>query len=52
MNTELQEKLGDELYEALSQRRVLEPLSTRYPDIGIADAYAAAAHARAAHCCG
>ncbi|WP_057092681.1 2-oxopent-4-enoate hydratase [Comamonas thiooxydans] len=44
MNTELQEKLGDELYEALSQRRVLEPLSTRYPDIGIADAYAVQQH--------
>ncbi|MBL5980068.1 2-oxopent-4-enoate hydratase [Comamonas sp. NyZ500] len=44
MNTELQEKLGDELYEALSQRRVLEPLSTRYPDISIADAYAVQQH--------
>lgn len=44
MNTELQEKLGDELYEALSQRRVLEPLSTRYPDIGIVDAYAVQQH--------
>lgn len=40
MNTELQEKLGDELYEALSQRRVLEPLSTRHPDITIEHAYA------------
>ncbi|WP_039050863.1 2-oxopent-4-enoate hydratase [Comamonas thiooxydans] len=44
MNTELQEKLGDELYEALSQRRVLEPLSTRYSDISIADAYAVQQH--------
>lgn len=44
MNTELQEKLGDELYEALSQRWVLEPLSTRYPDISIADAYAVQQH--------
>jgi 2-oxopent-4-enoate/cis-2-oxohex-4-enoate hydratase len=44
MNTELQEKLGDELYEALSQRPVLEPLSTRYPDIAIADAYAVQQH--------
>ncbi|OAD83106.1 2-oxopent-4-enoate hydratase [Comamonas thiooxydans] len=44
MNTELQEKLGDELYEALSQHRVLEPLSTRYPDISIADAYAVQQH--------
>lgn len=40
MNTELQEKLGDELYEALSQRRVLEPLSTRHPEITIEHAYA------------
>ena len=40
MNSELHRKLGDELYDALSQCRVLEPLSTRHPDIGIEDAYA------------
>ena len=33
------ERLGDELYLALRERRVLEPLTTRHPDITIDDAY-------------
>lgn len=40
MNTELQHALGDELYAALRECRVVEPLSNRHPDITIDDAYA------------
>ena len=32
--------LGDELYQALKDCRTLEPLSSRYPEISIDDAYA------------
>jgi 2-oxopent-4-enoate/cis-2-oxohex-4-enoate hydratase len=32
-------QLGDELYNALVTRQVLEPLTNRYPDITIEDAY-------------
>ncbi|WP_038204612.1 2-oxopent-4-enoate hydratase [Xenophilus azovorans] len=39
MNTESIDPLGDELYEALQARRVVEPLSARHPDIGIEQAY-------------
>ncbi|MGR4897332.1 2-oxopent-4-enoate hydratase [Stenotrophomonas sp. LARHCG68] len=40
MNTELQETLGDELYVALRDRQVVEPLTARHPDITIEHAYA------------
>lgn len=40
MNTDLQEKLGDELYVALRDRQVVEPLSSRHPDITLEHAYA------------
>jgi 2-oxopent-4-enoate/cis-2-oxohex-4-enoate hydratase len=40
MNTELQHSLGDELYAALRECKVVEPLSNRHPDITIDDAYA------------
>ena len=39
MNTQLREKLGDELYQALIQRQTLEPLTNRHPEITIDDAY-------------
>ncbi len=39
MNTELTERLGDELHEALQSRRMIEPLSERHPDITIEHAY-------------
>lgn len=32
-------QLGDELYEALSSRKVVDPLTNRHPDITIEDAY-------------
>jgi 2-oxopent-4-enoate/cis-2-oxohex-4-enoate hydratase len=32
-------KLGDELFQALTTRTVVDPLTTRFPDITIADAY-------------
>lgn len=34
------DQLGDELYQALSARQMVEPLSNRHPDITIEDAYA------------
>jgi 2-oxopent-4-enoate/cis-2-oxohex-4-enoate hydratase len=34
-----QTRFGDELYEALRARRTVAPLTTRVPDIAIADAY-------------
>lgn len=40
MNTPLHEQLGEELYQALRQRQVLEPLSNRHPGLTIEDAYA------------
>ena len=40
MTPALIEQLGDELYQALTQRQVLEPLTNRYADITIEDAYA------------
>ena len=38
------QQLGDELYHALAQRQVVEPLSKRYPAISIDDAYAIQQH--------
>jgi len=40
MNTSLHDQLGDELYQALIQCQVLEPLTSRHPDLTIEDAYA------------
>ena len=40
MNSTLIEQLGDELYGALTACQVLDPLSSRHPDITIEDAYA------------
>ena len=40
MTPALIEQLGDELYQALTQCQVLEPLTSRHPDITIDDAYA------------
>ncbi|MBS7349785.1 MAG: 2-oxopent-4-enoate hydratase [Comamonas sp.] len=40
MTPELIDQLGGELYDALTQCRTLEPLTNRYPDITIEDAYA------------
>jgi 2-oxopent-4-enoate/cis-2-oxohex-4-enoate hydratase len=40
MKPQVIETLGDELYEALTQCRVVEPLTARHPDITIDDAYA------------
>ena len=40
MNSTLIEQLGDELYDALTACQVLDPLSSRHPDITIEDAYA------------
>lgn len=40
MHTELIESLGDALYEALIERRTVTPLTSRHPDITVADAYA------------
>ena len=40
MDTALIRQLGDELFDALSERRTLTPLTTRYADITVDDAYA------------
>lgn len=40
MTPVLIEQLGDELYQALTQRQMLEPLTNRHADITIEDAYA------------
>lgn len=40
MNTQLYDTLGDELHAALREARPVEPLSARYPQLGIDDAYA------------
>ena len=39
MNPELITSLGDELYQALGARRVVDPLTSRHADITIEDAY-------------
>ncbi|MBI4984084.1 MAG: 2-oxopent-4-enoate hydratase [Rhodocyclales bacterium] len=39
MDQPLIETLGDELYAALTQRQVVDPLTVRHPDIAIDDAY-------------
>ena len=39
MENSLIESLGDELYLAMTERRVVDPLTARHPDIGIDDAY-------------
>jgi len=44
MNTELQKKIGEELYHALCNRKMLKPLTDRYPGISITDAYAIQQH--------
>jgi 2-oxopent-4-enoate/cis-2-oxohex-4-enoate hydratase len=40
MNPELINTLGDELFDALKGCKVVEPLTSRFPEIGIDDAYA------------
>ncbi|MFT3759278.1 fumarylacetoacetate hydrolase family protein [Thauera sp.] len=44
MDDTLIRRLGDELYDALRQRRTLAPLTERHPDIGIDDAYRISLH--------
>jgi len=44
MNTELHKQLGAELYHALRKGQMVEPLTTRHPDIEISDAYAIQQH--------
>lgn len=44
MNKELIARCGDELYEALINRHTLAPLTERYPDISIDDAYDISLH--------
>lgn len=39
MDTHTRQELGDELYGALRHRRMLDPLTDRYPDMSIGDAY-------------
>lgn len=39
MQAQLIEQLGNELYEALVHTQTLQPLTTRYPDMSIEDAY-------------
>jgi 2-oxopent-4-enoate/cis-2-oxohex-4-enoate hydratase len=39
MDAQLIEALGDELYQAMVARTVVEPLTSRHPDITIEDAY-------------
>ena len=40
MEKNLIEQLGDELYDAMKNRRVVDPLTSRFPDIDIQAAYA------------
>ncbi len=40
MNTQLTSTLGDELFDALRTRRVIDPLTDAHPDLTIEDAYA------------
>jgi len=44
MDKALTDALGDELFAALRACRTVEPLSTRYPDIGVEDAYQISLH--------
>jgi len=44
MNDQLRQTLGAELYQALRQGQMIAPLTSRYPDIEIADAYAIQQH--------
>lgn len=39
MDAKLIETLGDELYHAMTTRTVVEPLTSRHPDITIENAY-------------
>jgi 2-oxopent-4-enoate/cis-2-oxohex-4-enoate hydratase len=39
METKLIHRLGDELYQALSSRQVVDPLTSRHADMSIEDAY-------------
>jgi 2-oxopent-4-enoate/cis-2-oxohex-4-enoate hydratase len=39
MDTKIINRLGDELYQALNSRQVVDPLTSRHPDIAIEDAY-------------
>jgi 2-oxopent-4-enoate/cis-2-oxohex-4-enoate hydratase len=39
MQTSLIETLGDELYHAMSTQTVVEPLTSRHPEITIENAY-------------
>jgi 2-oxopent-4-enoate/cis-2-oxohex-4-enoate hydratase len=39
-NSELIDRLGDELHAALTARRTIDPISARHPELTIADAYA------------
>ena len=40
MEAQLISKLGDELFVALTERKAIEPLTSRHPDLSIDDAYA------------
>lgn len=42
--TDLNTTLGDELYDALRQRRMLEPLTNRHPQLTVEDAYRISLH--------
>ncbi|ENO78573.1 fumarylacetoacetate hydrolase family protein [Thauera sp. 63] len=44
MDNTLIRQLGDELYDALRQRRTLAPLTDRHPDIDVDDAYHVSLH--------
>ena len=44
MNQPSLQALGDELYTALTSQQMIEPLSTRHPDLTIEDAYAIQQH--------
>ena len=39
MTPALIEQLGDELYQAMTTQTVVDPLTSRYPDITIENAY-------------
>ncbi len=40
MTPDIQQQLGDELFDALQARRTVPPLTSRHPEITIDDAYA------------
>ncbi len=44
MSKDLIKKFGDEIYEAMRARETLEPLTARWPEIQIADAYHISLH--------